>query len=204
MMSCTCFLCWWWVLHAHGAWLVPPVLLSPIECFLARHPGQLWPPVAALGRNALQYPRGLPRHAKDHQSPSIASLLARHGPGCLVLHCRLFALLMVEEPNLFATWFLSTHTTSAWPFQLLEHGFHYKPTRRPRLQRHLYLNLQAYQACTPYILSHGEWVAICRAHCKALLWKYGQALWGTEYHSSWPRYAIHQPVLDCILWTNWQ
>ena len=53
MISCTCCLCWWWVLHAHGAWLVPLVSLSPIACFLAHHPGQLWPPVAAPGRNAL-------------------------------------------------------------------------------------------------------------------------------------------------------
>ena len=50
----------------HGAWLVPPVSLSLIECFLAHHPGQPWPPVAAPGRNALQYPRGPPRHVKDH------------------------------------------------------------------------------------------------------------------------------------------
>ena len=55
---CTCCLCWWWVLHAHSAWLVPLVSLFPIEYFLAYHLGQLWLLVAAPGRDALQYPCG--------------------------------------------------------------------------------------------------------------------------------------------------
>ena len=90
MISCMCCLCWWWVLHAHGAWLVPPVLLSPIECFLARYPSQPWPLVAAPGRDALQYPRGPPRHEKTIEAlqrqvwwPGMAQDVRHFIAGCL-------------------------------------------------------------------------------------------------------------------------